>query len=84
MIAKLNRDKNPDIKELIQKIEDTQAANEDASTNLRQEKEKRDTLVMEKIEITENLKVGEENKTELDEKTAAIKAEIDKLTEEIK
>ena len=51
---------------------------------MRQEKEKRDTLVMEKIEITENLKVGEENKTELDEKTALIKAEIDKLTEEIK
>jgi hypothetical protein len=39
---------------------------------------------MEKIEITENLVVSEENKVELDDKTSKIKAEIDKLTEEIK
>ena len=57
LIAKLQRDKNPEIKELIIKEEQQQEANEDFSNKLRQEVEKHDQLLDELTQLKENLKL---------------------------
>ena len=45
LLAKIQRDKNPDIKDLIAKEEAQTESNEDFSNKFREEKEKLDTLI---------------------------------------
>ena len=47
LVAKLQRDKNPKIKELIQKFEDCTQANEETSHHLKEEIEKHDKFLVE-------------------------------------
>lgn len=55
LIAKLQRDRNPEIKELIQKEESQQELNEDFNQKFREEKEKHDELLAQLIELKETL-----------------------------
>lgn len=55
LIAKLQRDKNPEIKDLIAKEESQQETNEDFSNKFREEREKLDQLLDEKIQLSETL-----------------------------
>ena len=55
LLAKLQKDKNPEIKELIAKEEQQQQDNDEQQNKLREEKEKHDNLLNELIELKENL-----------------------------
>jgi hypothetical protein len=57
LLAKIGRDKNPDIKDLEQKIEVQSESNEDFSNKFREEKEKLDQLLDETVQLTETLKL---------------------------
>ena len=65
LIAKLQRDRNPEIKELIQKEEAQQELNEDFNNKFREEKEKHDELLDQLVELRETLK----RRTELMQET---------------
>jgi uncharacterized protein involved in exopolysaccharide biosynthesis len=56
-LAKLQRDKNPEIKDLIAKEEAQSDVNEDFASKFRVEKEKHDTLLDELVQLRENLKL---------------------------
>ena len=57
LLAKIGRDKNPDIKDLEQKIEAQSESNEDFSNKFREEKEKLDQLLDETVQLTETLRL---------------------------
>jgi uncharacterized protein involved in exopolysaccharide biosynthesis len=57
LLAKLQRDKNPEIKDLIAKEEAQSDVNEDFASKFRVEKEKHDTLLDELVQLRENLKL---------------------------
>lgn len=57
LLAKIGRDKNPDIKELEQKIEVQSESNEDFSNKFREEKDKLDQLTDETVQLTETLRL---------------------------
>mmetsp|Transcript_7524 Transcript_7524/g.12700 ORF Transcript_7524/g.12700 Transcript_7524/m.12700 type:complete len:314 (-) Transcript_7524:26-967(-) len=57
LIAKLQRDKNPEIKELIQKEEQQMESNEDFNNKFREEREKLDQLLDEQVQLKETLKL---------------------------
>ena len=60
LLAKLQRDKNPEIKDLIAKEESQMEINEDFSNKFREEREKHDTLLDELVQLRENLKLTKE------------------------
>lgn len=60
LIAKLTRDKNPDIKELIAKEEEQMQANEDFANKVRTENEKTNSLLDELIQLKENMKLSKQ------------------------
>ena len=57
LLAKLQRDKNPEIKDLISKEESQMEINEDFSNKFREEREKLDSLQDELIQLKENLRL---------------------------
>ena len=57
LLAKLQRDKNPEIKDLIAKEESQLEINEDFSNKFREEREKHDGLLDELVQLRENLKL---------------------------
>ena len=57
LIAKLQRDKNPEVKELIAKEEEQTEANEDFRNKFRVETEKTTTLLDELIQLKENMRM---------------------------
>ena len=61
LIAKIQRDKNPDIKDLIAKEEAQRESNEDFSNKFREEKEKLDTLIDDTVQLVETLRLLKEN-----------------------
>lgn len=85
LVAKLQRDKNPHLKELQQKLEDCTESNEEFAKKLREESDKLDTLVdnYEELFETHRLTVAKKTETtekikEQEDKIAKIKDEIDK------
>jgi hypothetical protein len=56
-LAKISRDKNPDIKDLENKIEVQTESNEDFSNKFRDEKEKLDQLMDDTVQLTETLRL---------------------------
>jgi len=57
LLAKLQRDKNPEIKDLIAKEEAQQEANEDLNNKFREEYEKNNYLLDELTSLKETLKL---------------------------
>ena len=84
MIAKLQRDKNPQIKELMAQEESQIEANEDFANKLREETEKHNTLLDELIQLKENFKLTKAKETETIVWKEEQSGEIGKLTEMIK
>ena len=68
LLAKLQREKNPEIKDLIAKEEAQSDVNEDFSSKFRVEKEKHDTLLDELVQLRENLKLTKEIEVLTDKK----------------
>lgn len=60
LLAKIQRDKNPDIKDLIQKEEAQTESNEDFSNKFREEKDKLDQLIDETVQLVETLRINKE------------------------
>ena len=77
LLAKLQRDKNPEIKDLIAKEEAQTDVNEDFSNKFRVEREKHDTLLDELVQLKENLKLTHEKFEKTEEK---IKVQTDDIT----
>lgn len=84
LIAKLQRDKNPEIKTLIMKEEEQIQNNEDFQNKLRGEIEKSNTLLDEHIQLTENSKLMKNQFTETTKNIEVQTEEMTKLTEAIK
>ncbi len=83
LLAKLQRDKNPEIKDLISKEEQQQEINEDFSNKFREEREKHDGLLDELVQLKENLKLTKE-KFEVTTKNIEVQdAEIKNLNDQI-
>lgn len=80
---KLNRDKNPEIKELLAQEELINAHNEDIYNKLREEKEKFDKLQNENMEIGEQLALKKAQFAEDTDVVAAQDEELAKLRAEI-
>ena len=68
LLNKLQRDKNPHIKELIAKVEEKKTNTEEFSAKLRDETEKHDGLKDALVEIMERLKVKTAEFEEIKEK----------------
>lgn len=64
LIAKLQRDRNPEVKDLIQKEEAQNELNEDFNNKFREEKDKHDELLEELVELRETLKRRKEEAAE--------------------
>lgn len=84
LLAKLQKDKNPEIKELIAKEEQQQQDNEEQANKFREEREKHDQLLDDLIQLRETLKLTKEqfdttteNLKVQDEDLTALKATID-------
>ena len=84
LLAKLQRDKNPHIKELISKVEQSKENTDEFSGKLREETDKHDQVVDALVELKERLKIRTEEFEELktktegqDEKIAGLKETID-------
>jgi hypothetical protein len=68
LLARLQRDKNPHIKELISKMEKKNENTEEFSIKLRDETEKHDQIVDALVEIKERLKLKTADFEEIKEK----------------
>ena len=79
-IAKLQRDKNPEVKDLNAKEEEQTEANEDFRNKFRNETEKTSKLLDELIQIKENLRLTKILKEETIKKNAEEEKEIKDLT----
>ena len=90
LLAKLQRDKNPEIKELIQR-EDAQAeSNEDFNNKYLKEREKMDQLLDENVQLKEKLKlttekfeITKENIKKQEEDLRQLRETIDKKQSEV-
>lgn len=80
MLAKLQRDRNPEIKELIQKEEAQQELNEDFNNKFREEKEKHDELLDQLVQLRETLKRRKELMEETKAKTELQDEQIKEIT----
>lgn len=83
LLAKLQRDKNPEIKDLIAKEEAQTDVNEDFSNKFRVEREKHDTLLDELVQLKENLKLTHEKFEKTEEKIKVQTEDITALKEKI-
>ena len=79
LLAKITRDKNPDIKDLIQKEEAQMESNEDFSNKFREEKEKLDLLIDETVQLIETLRLAKEKFEITNEQIKVQTEELDKL-----
>ena len=77
-MAKLQRDRNPEIKDLIQKEENQQELNEDFNNKFREETEKHDELLEQLVELRETLK---RRKEVMEETKAKIEVQNEQLGE---
>ena len=68
MLAKLQRDKNPEIKDLIAKEEAQQELNEDLNNKFREEFEKHNHLLDELTALKETLKLAQDKFKETEAK----------------
>ena len=83
LLAKLQRDKNPEIKDLISKEEQQQEINEDFSNKFREEREKHDGLLDELVQLKENLKLTKEKFAVTTKNIEVQDAEIKNLNDQI-
>lgn len=83
LIAKLQRDKNPEIKDLIAKEEQQTENNEDFNNKFREEKEKLDQLQDELVQLKENMRLMTEKLDETTKATGDQDAELKELRETI-
>ena len=81
---KLNRDKNPEINELLANEEMVISHNADIGNKLRMEKEKFDTYLGQRLEIEEKLRLTEEQLKEDTEKVGTQNDELADLRARIK
>ena len=68
LLAKLQRDKNPPIKDLIAKLERKKENTDEFSAKLRDETDKHDHLADALVEVKERLRLKEEEFAEIKEK----------------
>lgn len=83
LLAKIQRDKNPDIKDLIQKEEAQIESNEDFSNKFREEKEKLDTLIDETVQLVETLRLTKEKFAQTEAHLKVQQAELNDLKKTI-
>ena len=81
LIGKLQKDKNPQIKELIAKEEEQTENNENFSTKLREEKEKLDILQDELVQLKETLFITTQKYEETLKKVEVQREELDQKRE---
>ena len=82
--AKLQKDKNPHMKELLQRVEDISESNEEFQKKLREEGEKYDALKDELISRKETLRLACEKNTETEDRLSKQTEELDGMRDDIK
>lgn len=83
MLAKLQRDKNPEVKDLIAKEESQQELNEDLNNKFREEFEKHNHLLDELTSLRETLKITQDKFKETEAKIAEQTDQLAKIRSEI-
>mmetsp|Transcript_31024 Transcript_31024/g.42138 ORF Transcript_31024/g.42138 Transcript_31024/m.42138 type:complete len:197 (+) Transcript_31024:925-1515(+) len=79
LYATLQRDKDPDMKELIASEETIKLNNEDLDKKLLEEKKKRDDFLKQVIELDEKIRVATEDHKETQEHNTVTNKEIEEL-----
>ena len=82
--AKLQKDKNPHMKELLQRVDDISESNEEFQKKLREESEKYDALKDELISRKETLRLACEKNTETEDRLSVQAEELNGMSSDIK
>ena len=82
--AKLQKDKNPHMKELLQRVDDISESNEEFQKKLREESEKYDALKDELISRKETLRLACEKNTETEDRLSVQAEELNGMRNDIK